>query len=295
MDFQPNDPYYGAQAWVFEQLDLGDWYSFYTQYKPRPQKRVRLFILDTGIDAKHEDLSANYQSYDLDSDWDEQGHGTHCAGIAGAVSNNGKGIASAFPTGDLLRITSLRVFDERGFTTQIRVIRAMVKAVEAGADVISLSLGGPSSDGGQAVYQEIMTFCQAKNVWVVAAAGNEGLGAKDYLPASAEGLVAVTALAEGGQGAEFSNTIEGLTMPLAAPGVGIVSTLPNGEYDAWSGTSMATPYVAAALCLIRAYGPQDWTIREAYKLLYETRRSYDQEAKYGPALQIGAAMSKILD
>ncbi len=136
-----NDPLIPKQ-WAFKKMNMCEFYT--SLNKLRPKKRAKIAILDTGVDSNHEDLKNNYVSTDKKYDNDNNGHGTHCAGVAGAVTNNKGGIAS-FSPGDnkFTRITSIKVLSDYGGGTQSSIIRGMIKAVDSGADVLSLSLGGP--------------------------------------------------------------------------------------------------------------------------------------------------------
>src|SRR5690606_31837934 len=112
----------------------------------KPKKRALIAIVDSGVDAIHEDIAPHYTSSGANHDNDPLGHGTHCAGIAGAVSNNGLGIASLVPGDGFVQITGIKVLNALGVGTQQAIISGIIKAADMGADVISLSLGGPSSD-----------------------------------------------------------------------------------------------------------------------------------------------------
>lgn len=142
-DYGINDPSLG-QLWGFQQMDVAGFYKALRSGEIKPKKKARVAILDTGIDSEHEDLKANYKSTDKRYDTDKQGHGTHCAGIAGAVSNNGKGIASLALNDEFVEITSIKVLSDQGVGSQKGIINGIIKAADRGADVISMSLGGPA-------------------------------------------------------------------------------------------------------------------------------------------------------
>src|SRR5690606_20868660 len=116
---------------------------------PTPQKKILIAIIDSGVDALHEDLTLQFHSSGADHDKDPLGHGTHCAGIAAAISNNGKGIASLTPDGSYMEVTSIRVMNAMGIGNQQSTIQGMIKAADLGADVISMSLGSISTDSRQ--------------------------------------------------------------------------------------------------------------------------------------------------
>lgn len=108
IDYGLNDP--GVKdLWGFKVMDMNALYE--TLRTVQPKKKALVAVLDTGVDANHEDLKANYISSKSNSDVDQVGHGTHCAGIVAAVSNNGKGIASFSQTNEYVQITSLKVLN----------------------------------------------------------------------------------------------------------------------------------------------------------------------------------------
>ncbi|AFC24619.1 S8 family serine peptidase [Saprospira grandis] len=278
-----NDPGI-AKMWAYEALNYNGLHRFLQEEGIRPKKKARIFILDTGVDAKHEDIKDQYRSVSSEYDKDVQGHGTHCAGIAAAVSNNGKGVASAFPSSDFVELSSIQVFPRSGGTTQRRIINAMLLAADKGADVVSMSLGGPSSDDRQKAYEEAVRYVNKKGGIVVVAAGNNGFDARRIVPASVNGVITVSALDPQLRKASFSNEVQHLNYGLAAPGVDIYSSMPNSKYDNMSGTSMATPYVAGTLGLLRALHPQ-LTTKEAYELLAKTGKQTADGQKTGPLIQ----------
>ncbi|MEM0993861.1 MAG: S8 family serine peptidase, partial [Bacteroidota bacterium] len=266
--FGINDP--GLQhLWGFEAMQVNKLYDYLKKSKIQPKKKAKIAILDTGVDAKHEDLKANYHSTNSKYDIDVKGHGTHCAGIAAAVSNNAKGTASFAPNSDFVTITSIKVLNNFGMGTQQGIIKGMIEAANAGADVISMSLGAFSTDSRQKAYSEAVQYCNAKGAIVVVAAGNSNDNAKSYSPANAKGVITVSALQQNLQKANFSNTVQDLPMGIAAPGKDIYSSFPGSKYRTFSGTSMATPYVAGLLGLMKSLQP-DLNTQTAYELLEQT-------------------------
>ncbi|MCL4106776.1 UNVERIFIED_CONTAM: hypothetical protein GTU68_048220 [Idotea baltica] len=229
-------------------------------------KKAKLFILDTGVDANHEDLKGNYLSHKKKYDTDIQSHGTHCAGIAGALSNNETGIASLNVNNDLFTISAIKVLNDSGMGNQKTIINGIIEAAENGADVISLSLGGRSTDRRQKLYEETVAYANSLGAIVVVAAGNSSMNAKGYSPANTPGVIAVAAIDEQLNIAPFSNTVQDLEMGIAAPGVQILSTTPKNEYKSFNGTSMATPYVAGLVAIMKSYNPLLST-RDVYQLL----------------------------
>jgi len=225
-------------------------------------------ILDTGIDLNHPDLNVyrniSFIEGAITGD-DDNGHGTHVAGIA-AAKDNGKGIIGAAPGA---RLWSVKVCDKTGECK----VSNMIKGVEYitqhkdEIDVVNISVETPFSP---ALNRAISASIKAGVTYVVAA-GNYGHDASNTSPASDPDAITVSAIADsdgkcGGVGpslksknatddsfARFSNF--GPSVSIAAPGVSILSTYLNGGYAIDSGTSMASPSVAGAAALIKADTP----------------------------------------
>jgi len=287
-----NDP--GLQRlWSFDWLKMDRLYKQLKQANLTPQKKAKIFILDTGVDANHEDLKANYKSHRSKYDNDPAGHGTHCAGIAAAVSNNGKGIASFSVDNRYTTVTSIKVLNGFGSGTQRGIINGMLEAADAGADIISMSLGGRSSRSKQRAYQQAVEYANKAGAIVIVAAGNSNMNAIDYAPANTPGVITVSAIDTAGNRAHFSNTVQDLKMGLAAPGVSIYSTIPNNQYDTYNGTSMATPYVAGLVGLMKSIYP-DLDTPTAYRLLQQSGQATPAGAKTGPVIQPAKAMKALL-
>ncbi|MBK9013255.1 MAG: S8 family serine peptidase [Saprospiraceae bacterium] len=281
-----NDPGL-SNLWGFEAMKVDELYNVLKDKKPK--KRALIAILDTGVDAKHEDLKANFTSTKSGYDTDKAGHGTHCAGIAAAVSNNGVGVASFSQTNDYVRVTSIKVLSDGGSGTQQSIINGMLEAADIGADVLSLSLGGMSSDSRQRAYQKALDYANKKGCIVVVAAGNSNRNAKDFVPANVDGVITVSAVDTLLNRASFSNMVPDVKMGVAAPGVKIYSTIPGSIYATFNGTSMATPYVAGLLGLMKSMKP-DLTTKEAYQILNETGAETKNTKETGRLIQPGAAV-----
>jgi thermitase len=267
-DYGVNDPSLD-KVWSFDKLGIADYFKYIKDQKVAPKKRAKIAILDTGVDSAHEDLKANYTSTKKEYDRDKQSHGTHCAGIAASVTNNGLGIASLALNGEFVQVTSVKVLSDQGWGTQDGIIKGIILAADKGADVISMSLGGPSSDASQRAYNEAIRYANSKGAIVVVAAGNESQNATKSVPASCEGVITVSAINSRLEKASFSNYVQDLKMGIAAPGEDILSTIPKNQYASYSGTSMATPFVAGLLGVMKAIDPQLST-KGAYKILTET-------------------------
>lgn len=291
-NYKLNDPGLD-KLWSFEQMDMEALYQLIRERKLRPEKKALVAILDTGIDARHEDLKGAFKSLQSAHDKDPHGHGTHCAGIAAAVSNNGVGIASFSPDNALYSVTSVRVLNANGSGTQAGIMRGIIEAADGGADVISLSLGGRSNDSKQTAYKKVVKYANDAGAIVVVAAGNNGADARDIAPANAPGVIAVSAVDSTLQRAPFSNSVAGIEMGIAAPGVDIYSTLPGDKYNSMSGTSMATPYVGGLVGAMKALKPS-LTTQEAYEILSKTGVSSGSPSETGAFIQPEKAIRALL-
>ena len=285
MDFGCNDPGVADQWWfnpsksnpMFKQLKKMD-----------PQKKAVVAILDTGVDADHEDVEEVFSKSPATKD--VQGHGTHCAGLAGATTHNGKGMASLNYKGKFIQIRSYQALDDGGSGTLEQISECIIKAAEDGADVISMSLGGPAPFKPRVIYQAVQ-YARSMGVIVVAAAGNSNRdAAKGYYPAGIDGVICVAAVDRNGKRASFSNWNNSLRMPISAPGKDIYSLKTGGGYVSMSGTSMATPIVAGLLGFMRSMDP-NMSEAEAYKMLKTTGSSPKSGDKIGHLV----APEKIVD
>jgi subtilisin family serine protease len=177
---------------------------------------------------------------------DEQGHGTHVAGTIAALTNNNLGVAGVAPAAKVLAI---RVLDAQGSGSLSDIADGVLEAVKRGAKIINMSLGGDSD--GQTLRAAIAE-ATAAGVLVVVAAGNDNTSRATY-PAAYPGVLAVGATTASDQRASFSNY--GTYVGIAAPGDRILSTKLGGGTTSLSGTSMASPHVAAAAALVWGANP----------------------------------------
>jgi len=242
---------------------------------------VTLAIVDTGVDYHHEDLSARYiggrDIVNNDNDpMDDNGHGTHCAGIAAGTINNEKGIAGIAQ----VSIMAVKVLNSIGSGSYSDVADGIVYAADNGADVISLSLGGPTSAG---VLEDACNYAWQNGAVIVAAAGNDGTTNKLY-PAAYDNVIAVAANDKKDERAWFSNY--GDWVDVSAPGVNIFSTYPHdnsrpdGKYKYLSGTSMACPHVAGVAALAKSWNPS-WSNKQIRQKIFDTADKIGDFVKYG--------------
>jgi len=211
----------------------------------------RAWIIDTGIDFEHPDLNVDVEKSksfiaDVTSAEDENGHGTHVAGIIGAKNNTigVLGIASG------ATLVSLRVLDKDGKGLLSSIIQALayVNSNASPGDVVNMSAG--NDQGISATLDQQVRNTAAKGILIAIAAGNEHELANKYSPgrANADNIYTVSAMDSVDNFASFSNYGND-AVDFAAPGVRILSTFLNDRYAYMSGTSMAAPHVAGLLLL----------------------------------------------
>ncbi|MCH7640763.1 S8 family serine peptidase, partial [Patescibacteria group bacterium] len=218
----PNDPMFSSQ-WGLSKIEAsGAWDVTHGG------GNVDIAIVDTGINSGHPDLSAKIvasvnctisSSCPGFTTSDPNGHGTHVAGIASALTNNSTGGAGTAWEG---RLMSVKVLTDSGSGFYSWVANGIVWATDNGAEVINLSLGGSSSSR---TLRNAVNYAWNNGVVVVAAAGNTGWSFPSY-PARYSNSIAVAATDQLDNKASFSNY--GFWVDVAAPGVSILSTLNGG-------------------------------------------------------------------
>ena len=244
----PNDPYYNQQ-WGPQDIKAN---LAWDKVTPAQRANVTIAVLDTGINAGHEDLQASivpgYNFIDNNNNpVDGHGHGTHVAGIAAAITNNAKGIAGVAGGA---KIMPVKVMNDSGSGDYASIINGIKYAADNGAKVISMSLGGP---GSSQAMQDAVDYAISRGASVVAASGNSNSAVA--FPGNCNGVITVGAVDSNNQRASFSNY--GPEMDVVAPGVNIISSYKGNanSYTSMSGTSMATPFVAGVTALVRAADP----------------------------------------
>lgn len=242
----PNDVLYPDYQWNLSMIEAEVGWNL-----TRGNENVTIAVLDTGVDLDHPDLihriTEGYNAlWDHDRPHDDNGHGTHVAGIIASQTNNREGIAGITWYN---RIMPVKVMNAEGSGTSFDIAKGIVWAADHGADVINLSLGNYEPS---AVLEEAIQHAYRKNVIIIAAAGNENTDHPSY-PAAYPEVLGVTAIGKDRERAEFSNY--GDYVSVAAPGVNIASTYPNRQYAELSGTSMAAPHVTALAGLVKSLHP----------------------------------------
>ncbi|MDO9181556.1 MAG: S8 family serine peptidase [Bacteriovorax sp.] len=219
-------------------------------------RKVRIAIIDTGVDYNHPDLVGNVDSehgYNFVSNiknaMDDNGHGTHCAGTIGAIHDNKVGVAGVMAE---VTIIPIKFLDSSGSGTLESAVKAIDYATELNVDLMSNSWGG---GGRSEAMFEAIKRAGNKGIIFTAAAGNNSANndsAPSY-PASYDSpnIVSVAALTAQNELASFSSYGRN-SVHIAAPGHNILSTIKDGGYEIMSGTSMATPHVSGVLGLLLA-------------------------------------------
>ncbi len=277
--FLPNDPL-AAKQWYLTEIHAFDFWPD----APPALPAVRVAVIDSGLDLDHPEFAGRVafsQSFVGGDVTDREGHGTFVAGIIAAAAGNGQGIAGiAFPA----QLLIAKVVRADGTISPDAESKAIRWAVDRGARVINLSLGGLrdprnlKQDTYSAVEQDAIEYAYAHGAVLVAAVGNGDQAPKtpwDFAsyPAALPHVIGVSALAQDGSVPSFSNLDQNFN-DIAAPGVGVVSTLPRAitaarstcaeqgysicgppEFRSAEGTSYAAAEVSAAAALLIATRP----------------------------------------
>jgi len=216
-------------------------------------KHVKIAVLDTGVELNHIDLSSNISNLSYDTETNSSpsiiygNHGTHCAGIAAAVKDNGIQIAGVAPDAKIISISN-----SLDTTTNSRLKRAdgIIWAYQNGADIISNSWRSSTHHTAidEAIKDAFEYGRQGKGCIIVFASGNQYSSSVNYPANCNDTILAVGAINSTGLKANFSNY--GDKLDIVAPGVDILSTILNDTIGYKSGTSMACPHVAGVAALI---------------------------------------------
>ncbi|MET9295862.1 type VII secretion-associated serine protease mycosin [Streptomyces sp. NPDC003077] len=252
---------------------------------------VRVAVIDTGVDAGNQQikpaLGAGGKSYvGGKPDDDQVGHGTKVAGIIAARPKPGSGFFGIAPGATIVPYQQTN--EEKGGTAPA-LAKAINDAVAAGVDIINISQGTNAPESSLITLRQAVDNAEKKNVLIVASAGNGGASGEEQnmYPAAFRNsnVMAVAASDRNNERAPFSQA--GSFVDLAAPGVDMVSTVPNGGNCVDQGTSFAAPYAAGAAALIigRHKGPDRWKPQEVIWQLEKTadrvRKDRDHNIGWG--------------
>jgi len=209
-------------------------------------------VTDTGVDVTHPHLQgrtvAGYNFINNNnSPYDVYSHGTHVSGT----------IVDCTPPN--VKIMPVKILDDGGYGNDFIVCLGIEYAVNNGAKVINMSFGGTCYDNEEdCIYKQVINYAENRGVTCVAAAGNESGDTAFVHPAKLENIITVSALTYSDTSADFTNY--GDAIDVCAPGVNILSSIPDGGYGYKSGTSMAAPHISAAAAMMTleypGYSPQ---------------------------------------
>ncbi|WP_437114755.1 type VII secretion-associated serine protease mycosin [Streptomyces longispororuber] len=272
---------YAGRPWALQRVLLDE------LWRQSTGEGVRVAVIDTGVDVKNPQLKRavdvsrgrNFLPRDLKDDngnkidrgkpdgtTDTVGHGTRVAGIIAARPAEGTGFVGLAPDATIIPIQQN---DAEGHGTTDTLAQSIDYAVAKGAQVINISQDTANAVRPAPRLQQAVNRALARNIVIVASAGNGGLGGnvKPTYPASYEGVLAVAASDRNNERAPFSQS--GDFVDVAAPGVDMISTVPGGGHCADNGTSFAAPYVAGLAALIKAKHPR-WTPRQVTAQIQQT-------------------------
>ena len=291
----PNDSDF-SQQWGLEKIEAPQAWE-----KTTGSQDVVVGLIDTGIDYTHEDLKNNVwineverngyagvdddgngyvdDIYGIDTAYGDSDpkdswyipHGTHCAGIMGGVGNNGIGIAGVNWDVKIATCKFLNFFGSGSTADAVECVNYFNTLKENGVNIVATnnSWGGEGTDDG--VLKDAFNSAKDLGIISVAAAGNSAKSNDIYnfVPANIDidSLITVGASDQNDNLASFSNY--GKSVDIAAPGVDIYSSVYGNGYDAWDGTSMATPFVTGAIAIISAMHPE-YTYKQKIDAIYNS-------------------------
>ncbi len=283
----PNDTYYkNGSQWGLEAIDMS--YAWENGYDGTG---VVVGMVDSGLKPDHEDMvydghvlpGYNFVTNTTDTT-DERGHGSMVAGIIGAATNNGKGIAGIAPGAKLMPLKMFGATGVGGFASQ--ACAAIKYGVDNGCDILNMSIGlFKKSD----FLESAVDYALDRGVILIAAAGNgddKDSGPNQYTkpcyPAAYDGVIAVSRLDQSGEDIIFSpESQHNASVDIAAPGGRIGSFNSAGGYSYWNGTSCSAPMVTAAVALCKEAEP-NLTGERFLELLKDTSMDgWDEYYGYG--------------
>lgn len=318
----PNDPQLSSQ-WALTKVHALDAWDIQVG-----SPDVVVAVIDTGINWKHEDLmdhiwsnTAEIAGNGIDDDqngfiddvrgWDfrnkdnnpddetsskNPGHGTHCAGIIGAVSNNNKGIAGIARKVSLMPV---RFLGSDGSGDLMSAAKAIDYAANNGADIISASWGAQVARANVGPILEAIERAGEKGVIFVAAAANDGRNndTREIYPSNAgfDNVISIAASDPDDKKPSWSNFGKA-TVDLSSPGLNILSTVPVNKYQNLSGTSMATPLAAGAVALLLNQAEEDSRLLkpiEIRSILQSTGAKVEIETACNCRIDVAAALENV--
>ncbi|RDY30015.1 S8 family peptidase [Lachnotalea glycerini] len=296
-----NDPY-GEYQW-------GMRYSNFDYYFDKIGKErlhnVKVAVIDSGIDMKHEDFDETIQSgwnfVDSSADVsDKLGHGTAVTGVIAAKDNNGIGIAGMVHG---VRILPLKVINSSNESNLAPLIQAIYYAIQNEADVINISMGYVNAElrGIDFQYvklinnlQKAIYYAASQGIVIVAAVGNCPFNLIDY-PAACDNVIAVGSYGiHGKEGNVYISKRNSYSIKdvIYAPGEYIISTLPENQYGYRSGSSLATPFVTSAVAAAKALNKKiDFQIVD--NLLIKSANCYEKDGMQYKLLNIDRFIEKV--
>jgi len=261
---------------------------------------VKVCVIDTGIAQDHPDLNGNvvagYNAITGSTSGggdDDQGHGTHCAGVIGAKTNNGIGMAGINWNVELV---PCKFLDSSGSGSTSDAIECMNWCHDNGATISSNSWG--SSFSSQALQTAMSDLGDKGHLFVVAAgnsaADNDGTTNVGYPAGFNLPSMVTVASTNSNDGLSWFSSYGATTVHIAAPGSAIYSTVPGG-YATFSGTSMATPHVAGAVALMKAVNPalNSTQLKAAVEANVDTLSSLDGVVSSGGRLNVAKALAAV--
>jgi len=233
-------------GWEITKFDIPNLWKYSTG------KSVKIAVIDTGCDLDHPDIKNNIiqgkNFIDKNKDpYDDNGHGSHCAGTI-AAENNGTGMVGVAPQAKIMPVKVLNSAGQGGLQN---IVNGIIWAVDAGADILSLSLGSTSP---AIPLENAINYAASKGCIVFCAAGNNGVNSDITYPAKYDHTIAIGAIDKNLERTQF--TCSGETLDFLAPGHDILSCVPGGHYALMSGTSMSTPFAVGCAALLLDYTRQ---------------------------------------
>jgi hypothetical protein len=242
-----------AKLWWIEKYGTADYLQSLKQKSELLSRKIRVGIIDTGIESTHKDLvwqintSLGYDFVNEDSDpTDDQWHGTHVAGTIAGKINGGW----VFGVNPYVELVGLKICDNKGFCPSYSVLKALSYAKENNFDVLNMSLGARGNPEASPICSAVKDITAGGTI-VVAAAGNSNVDTSTFVPGGCTSAITVAAVDSMFNRASFSNY--GSKVDVAAPWVSIYSSYLANGHKSMNGTSMATPHIVGIVSIIKTY------------------------------------------